>query len=239
MINRINHITLAIKDVEHSFKFCLIFFCFWMVSVPCQGEICVLDFLEFMENEGDMTSRGKLKFFSYKDVAVQQKGNELCAYCTPNDKNSATIAFTKHWKIILAFNQAHLGRTLVIPTRHFGTYEEMAEEESWEYSQIFKDLLPALQKAFQVSNFNISYMMNWAYNPEKQNPPFVDGKPSPHFHWHIVPRYDSFREFNKERFEDPDFGNPYDHYRSKSLSPDIFKCIIQAIQAQMNIDFLP
>ncbi|MCH9631702.1 MAG: hypothetical protein S4CHLAM6_00190 [Chlamydiae bacterium] len=180
----------------------------------------------------------KIKLFAFENYNNEATVNAECSYCIPNEKNSATIAFTKYWKIVLAFNQAHLGRTLIIPNRHFGTYEVMTESEAKEYSQIFKQFLPALQKTFQVSCFNVLYMMNWSYNPEKQHPAFLDGKPNPHFHWHIIPRYDSPRQFGTETFEDLDFGNPFDHYRCKKLDFETHKKLLKEIQMNLDIEFL-
>jgi len=68
--------------------------------------------------------------------------------------------------------------------------------------------------------------MNWSYNPEKQHPAFLDGKPNPHSHWHIIPRYDSPRQFGIEAF---------DHYRCKKL--DFETQIVKKFCNTTKIDF--
>ncbi len=178
-----------------------------------------------------------LQFHAYLDN-VQDQFNKQCILCTPSENYGATIAFTKHWKITYWINQAYLGRTLIISQRHFGSYEEMEKEEAEEYQEILRQYLPALRKTFGVTHFNVAYLMNQAYRDEKADPPQKDGKPSPHFHWHVIPRYNGPRTYGEQVFEDPDFGNVFDFNRKQYLVGDFQALAIKAIRSNMKINYL-
>ncbi len=177
------------------------------------------------------------QFYSYKELPAESTYNSACMPCTLSEDDAGTIAFTKHWKIVYVPNQSYLGRTVITAQRHFGTYEEMNEEEAWEYREILKRLLPALQKTFQVTHFNVAYLMNMAFNAQKPDPSFKNGKPNPHFHWHVIPRYDGVREFGGEIFDDPDFGDPFNFQRKKMLVGAFRKQAIEAIRNHLDIAY--
>ena len=179
----------------------------------------------------------KVQFYAYAEG--KDRFNPSCILCTPAEDYEATIAFTKHWKITYWMNQAYLGRSLIISKRHFGSFEEMTDEEADEYREILRQFLPALRKTFGVTHFNVAYLMNQAYRQEKPDPPQKEGQPNPHFHWHVIPRYDSPRTFNKQVFEDPNFGNSFDFSRKQYLTGDFQRQAIQAIQANLDIIYLP
>ncbi len=183
-------------------------------------------------------SKTDIQFFAYASD-VEDRFNSECILCSPSEDYAATIAFTKHWKITYWMNQAYLGRSLIISKRHFGNYEEMTNEEADEYREILRQYLPALKKTFGATHFNVAYLMNQAYRAEKADPPRKDGHPNPHFHWHVIPRYDSIRTFNEQTFEDPDFGNSFEFNRKQYLIGDFQKKAIAAIRANMDIIYLP
>lgn len=201
-------------------------------------------FLQFQQPHSSEVTRvenhpeNTLQFYAYKEQQSEDKYHANCMPCTPSQDDPGTIAFTHHWKIVYVPNQAYLGRIVMISQRHFGTYEEMTDEEAAEYREIFKTLLPALQKTFKVTHFNVAYLMNMAYNASKPEPAFKDGQPDPHFHWHVIPRYDGTRQFGEEVFEDPDFGNSFNFQRKKVLVGDFRKRSIEAIRRHLNIIYL-
>lgn len=170
----------------------------------------------------------KLTFYAYRKEA--EDDFQKCILCTDSTAYKATIAFTKYWKITYWMNQAYLGRSLIISKRHFGSYEEMTNEEAEEYREILKVYLPALKKSFGSTHFNVAYLMNQA---------FREKNPDPHFHWHIIPRYDSKRSFGNEVFEDPDFGNSFDFSRKQVLEGEFQKQAIERIRSNLNITYLP
>lgn len=186
---------------------------------------------------GDESS--KLCFYAYESSVEDSNYNKECMPCTPSQNDAGTIAFTKYWKIVYVPNQSYLGRLVISSQRHFGSYEEMNDEEAIEYRNILKVLLPALKKVFSATHFNVAYLMNMAFNSEKAEPAFKDGKPNPHFHWHIIPRYDGPREFLNEKFEDPDFGDSFNMKRRKILLGEFRKQTIQLIRKEIIIQYLP
>ncbi|MCH9631093.1 MAG: hypothetical protein S4CHLAM37_11060 [Chlamydiia bacterium] len=169
----------------------------------------------------------KLQFFAYNEEAEDHF--EQCILCTDSTKYKATIAFTKHWKITYWKNQAYLGRSLITSQRHFGSYEEMTDEEAKEYREILKVYLPALKKSFASTHFNVAYLMNQAYREKN---------PDPHFHWHIIPRYNSKRYFAGERFEDPDYGNSFNFGRKQYLEGEFQKKAIEKIRSNLNVTYI-
>lgn len=183
-------------------------------------------------------SAEEIKFYAYAE-SVSDHFDPGCILCTPSKDYAATIAFTKHWKITYWMNQAYLGRSLIISKRHFGTYEEMTDEEAREYCEILRRYLPALKKAFGATHFNVAYLMNMAYRVEKADPPWKDDQPNPHFHWHVIPRYDGPRTFAGETFFDPDFGNPFDMKRQQRLEGEFQKQAIEKIRSHLDVIYLP
>jgi len=162
--------------------------------------------------------------------------NKECILCTTPEKDTATIVYTKNWRLTLWVNQAYLGRMLLIANRHFGTFEEMNEEELQEFQEIMRTLLPVVKETFQVTHFNVCYLMNQAYRPINPDPPQKEGHPNPHFHWHIIPRYDGPRTFCKEVFTDPDFGNAFNFSRKQIPSQEVLKQAIDSIRKKLNVE---
>jgi len=189
-----------------------------MKCISC-GFLFILLFLR------DLTA---VEFYAYEED-VPNRFNEACILCTPSHQYEATIAFTKHWKLTYWRNQAYLGRALITSQRHFGTYEEMTDEEAQEYREILRVFLPAIQQASGAAHFNVAYLMNQAYREET---------PDPHFHWHVIPRYAEPCTFADEQFEDPDFGNSFDFCRKQYLEGEFQKKAIKVIRSFMNIHYL-
>ena len=168
-------------------------------------------------------------FYAYTED-TEDNFNQECILCTESHDYQATIAFTKYWKITLWRNQAYLGRSLITSRRHFGTYEEMNDEEACEYREILKAFLPALKDSFNATHFNVAYLMNQAYRPTSTE--------SPHFHWHVIPRYDGTRHFGGETFTDPDFGNSFDFSRKQYMNWEFQKKAISEIRNHLCVTYL-
>jgi diadenosine tetraphosphate (Ap4A) HIT family hydrolase len=178
-----------------------------------------------------------VEFFAYEEGSTDSFDPQ-CILCTPPEDYFATIAFTEHWKVTLWMNQAYLGRSLIIAKRHFGSYEEMTDAEAKEYREILQQYLPALEKTFGAAHFNVAYLMNQAFRPENPDPPRKEGRPNPHFHWHVIPRYDGERTFEGQSFKDPDFGNVFDFRRRQMVSEEFQKRAIKAIRENLEVTYL-
>jgi len=109
---------------------------------------------------------------------------------------------TDTWRVVLAPNQALVGRCILHLKRHCGDLAELTADEVFDWLAIIKVMENALRTAFDATLFNVSCYMNHAY---RENPP------NPHIHWWFVPRYNHAVELQDWTFEDPEFGNPYRH----------------------------
>jgi diadenosine tetraphosphate (Ap4A) HIT family hydrolase len=79
----------------------------------------------------------------------------------------------------------------------------------------------ALRRAFNATMFNLSCYMNLSYQ---------ESPPDPHIHWWIVPRYDHPVSIAAMTFEDPRFGNPYDHAVWLDVSDEIRLQIVERLR---------
>jgi ATP adenylyltransferase len=133
---------------------------------------------------------------------------------------------TTYWRVVLASNQALLGRCVVHLLRHEPRLSGLTSEEHSEWISLINSLETALHSAFKPTLFNWSCYMNHAY---RENPP------NPHVHWWVVPRYSHQIELLGMQFEDPDFGNPYDHSKRIELSDVQYKDVSGMIKEAFQI----
>ncbi|MBN1876296.1 MAG: hypothetical protein JXA33_18875 [Anaerolineae bacterium] len=113
--------------------------------------------------------------------------------------------------------------------RHCGDVADTTPDELLEWLTVVKIIESALRTAFGATLFNWSCYMNHSY---RENPS------DPHIHWWAVPRYNHQVEIDDWVFEDPQFGNPYDHYRWIKAPTEIHHQIAEKIrQAIGYIDF--
>jgi diadenosine tetraphosphate (Ap4A) HIT family hydrolase len=138
------------------------------------------------------------------------------------------LAETSLWLIILAPDQRNLGTCVVALKRDETDLSGLSEEEWVELSQIVKKLEYAVEKSFNATMFNWGCLMNSAY---------LEDPPSPHLHWHFIPRYRDPVEFQGKIFEDPCFGRStmHDRGRSAKLSEDFKQKIINKINKFLEI----
>jgi len=127
----------------------------------------------------------------------------ICAW-SPENRDYLLIHETGSWRICLAPNQSLIGRCVIHLKRHAGGLADLTEDEWGDFLNVVRRLESALRFAFNAAMFNWSSYMNHAY---RENPP------DPHVHWWAVPRYARALRFGGRTFEDPHFGNPYDHSR--------------------------
>ncbi len=148
---------------------------------------------------------------------------EICRFVNEADN---PIIETKHWITFLANEQAYLGRSFITLKRHAGDLNELKEEERTDLFDVITRLESAVRVAFEPALFNLTCLMNLAY----QNDP-----PDPHIHWHFIPRYNHNVEFSDLVFTDPEFGNHYAREKERSMivSGDVRKNIIAAIKKNL------
>jgi diadenosine tetraphosphate (Ap4A) HIT family hydrolase len=146
-----------------------------------------------------------------------------CDYCRELNKDEL-IFETKFWKVVIAPDQAYLGRCYVILKRHCGDLAELENSEWSDFIEIVKKVESALKKSFNATMFNWTCLMNNAY----RNDP-----PNPHVHWHLRPRYNHKVEFAGEVFEDPEFGHHYSRERKQEISDVVKKKIVDRIKENL------
>ena len=146
-----------------------------------------------------------------------------CPICdwTPEPPNYLFIHESDHWRAVLAPNQCLLGRCVIHLKRHCGNLAELTEAELLDWLPFVREHQHAVQSAFGARMFNWSVYMNHAYR---------DASPSPHIHWWAVPRYDHEVIFANLVFDDPQFGDPYDHVRWREVPEGIHQKIAEALR---------
>ncbi len=135
---------------------------------------------------------------------------------------------TVHWLVILAPDQRNLGTCVVALKRDETELSGLNGEEWDDLVQIVQKLEYAVKKAFNATMFNWGCLMNSSY---------LEEPPSPHLHWHFIPRYRNPIKFQNITFEDPCFGRSTMHARGKSvkLSKEFRKKIKKEIREYLKI----
>ena len=146
-----------------------------------------------------------------------------CPICSwsPHNEDYLFINETRYWRICLAPNQSLLGRCVIHLKRHAGDLDNLTNAEWNDFLTVVKRIEKALRSAFSATMFNWSCYMNHAYR---------EGPPDPHVHWWAVPRYARAVRFGEKMFEDPHFGNPYDHGRKLDLPKNLRDEITEKIR---------
>jgi diadenosine tetraphosphate (Ap4A) HIT family hydrolase len=163
--------------------------------------------------------------------------NPVCAGCTQPPEDELLIAFTEHFKVILHPNQSSLGNVIIASRRHVARIADFNAAEQAEFIPLFTLIEPALEAAFGAVLVNLYYQRNWAYRTVNPDPPFKDGRPNPHVHCHIVPRYSRPVEFGGRRWVDATFGEPF-VWDNVSLPAPLRLAIIERIRSKLPVRFL-
>jgi diadenosine tetraphosphate (Ap4A) HIT family hydrolase len=123
---------------------------------------------------------------------------EGCEFC--EEKFSDTVIKEyDHWQVQLFLNQYYLGRCLVKLKRHAVDLTELREEERKE---LFDKILPNLKRA--TDELSDPDLYNYASLRNDCR----------HFHLNFIPRYESERSFNGEKFRDENWNSHYKPYPS-------------------------
>ena len=143
-----------------------------------------------------------------------------CKFCHRDNKNlDLVIKEYNYWTLELCYNQAYLGRCLVILKRHTEDLFDITEDEAKELFDISKSTRDALVEIFKPDLFNYGSLGN-----------FIK-----HVHLHIIPRYSKPRVFDEIRFVDDKWGDfyyPYD--KDFKISENILTNIVNSIRENIN-----
>src|SRR5690606_15714930 len=119
---------------------------------------------------------------------------------------------------------------------HVPKVGELTQSEMVDFHQLFRCLESSLERSFGADLVNLSCERNWAFRSSNPIPPFLDGKPNPHVHWHIVPRYRKPVHFMGARWDDPTFGEPF-VWKEKAIEEDITLGIIQILRRGLPVTY--
>lgn len=135
----------------------------------------------------------------------RRKNCDVCGFLC---NKKFQIFESKHWKVDICENQEYLGRSYVTLKRHCSNLSDVNNQEWLDFKQLIINLESAYKKAFNVTNFNWSCLMNDSYKRIPANP---------HVHWHLRPRYSHDVNFSGLVFIDPEFGHHYARSKERSL----------------------
>lgn len=132
----------------------------------------------------------------------------VCISCTAPEDDDLTFATTEHWKIVLHPDQTVPGALLLTSLRHVPKLSELTPAESAEWFLLYAVVERSLEQFLGADMVTVACQRNWAYRAENPEPPLRDGRPNPHVHWHVAPRYSQPVTVADEVFDDVDFGDP-------------------------------
>ena len=97
-----------------------------------------------------------------------------------------TLLETDHWVVLVRGKQVTLGSLVLAAKRNFISAGEMTEDEAHDFPVVVNRLESILENAFQFDKINYLCLM------------MVDR----HYHFHVIPRYESQREFDGKEWTD-------------------------------------
>jgi diadenosine tetraphosphate (Ap4A) HIT family hydrolase len=118
----------------------------------------------------------------------------------------------KHWALEISFHQHTLGCFIIFAKRDIEKISELNDEELLEIKIVMAEIEPAITKAFQADRFNYLQL----------------GNNSHRLHFHGIPRYQTEREFNGQKWIDKTFGHP-PIWKDEESSEELVKAIKEKI----------
>ncbi len=85
---------------------------------------------------------------------------------------------------------------------------------------------------------NFSCLRNWAFRSVAPEPPLLEGRPNPHVHWHVAPRYASTVVFGGEEFIDRRFGEEL-VWEGRRASPTVQRELIDRLTSGLGLVVAP
>ncbi|MFQ6009588.1 MAG: HIT family protein [Candidatus Aenigmatarchaeota archaeon] len=139
-----------------------------------------------------------------------------CELCALDEKS--VIKKYDHWTVCLNYNQYYLGRNMIVLNRHLENYLEISEDEHKELWDIMHKVNHGLTNLFSPDLFNYAVLMNVTR----------------HVHMHMIPRYQTQREFEGQKFLDERWGKNYVPYpRDYKISGELFQKIRAALTKEL------
>jgi diadenosine tetraphosphate (Ap4A) HIT family hydrolase len=120
------------------------------------------------------------------------------------------------WMIAVNMNQNLLGKTMVVLNRRCESVTELTIAEWTDLHTQLVRLRAALDILFKPDQYNYAFLMN------------VDRQ----VHLHVVPRYETVRQWSGQQFEDPHWGEVFGTKR-RILGPKELERLRDEIRAQL------
>ncbi len=148
--------------------------------------------------------------------------DQTCDICRNIASDHNLIVETEFWRVILANDQAYLGRSFVTLKAHKESLSEMSRDEWVDFETLVKRIENCYEKAFNSGRpFNWACMMNNA---------FKEPKPTPHVHWHLRPRHQKTVLVGPTDYIDPEYAHHYDRNRKIFVDQTELNTIIKLIK---------
>ena len=158
----------------------------------------------------------------------------VCISCTQPEDDPSTFAVSPLWKIVIHPDQTVPGAVLLVSRRHVPKLSELTDAEAAEFFQVGAALERAMETALSASMVNFSCLRNWSFRRHNPMPPLKDGRPNPHVHWHVAPRYEEPCIVLGEEFTDPSFGEEL-VWQSRFVSSGVQAEIIRRLQEGLGL----
>lgn len=148
-----------------------------------------------------------------------------CEFCNLTDKDKRYLLMeSEHWVCFLADNQNYIGRCIIASKSHIESIDKLSNEEWLELKRIIERVQSALKSTLNASHFNITCLMNNAFKSEM---------PSPHMHFHIIPRYKKSVVINNNIYCDRQFGHHYDNKEKCLISENDIEILFKMLYTEL------
>ena len=158
----------------------------------------------------------------------------ICISCTSPEDDPLTFAVSEFWKLVLHPDQTVPGALLLVSLRHVAKVGELDDQETLEFFALYRLIEAALEDALGASMVNLSCLRNWAYRSDSPDPPWLDGRPNPHVHWHVAPRYEHSITIAGDTFVDERFGEEL-IWRGERVGRDVQHEIIDRLGVNLGL----
>jgi len=111
---------------------------------------------------------------------------DCCDIYEKFDKKNLLVKSYYYWDVLARNKQVTLGSCVIILKRHVENFGQVEPDELTELSDAVQELEKALKNTFAYDKINYLMLM------------MADN----HVHFHVLPRYQKDKEFNKIKFQD-------------------------------------
>lgn len=177
-----------------------------------------------------MSGRAELSIPEHRRFAL----NPECISCTSPEDDPSTFAVSRHWKMVLHPDQTVPGAVLVVSLRHVAKLSDLTDDEATDFFRVATALERSMENDLTATMVNFSCLRNWSYRQHDPTPPWKNGAPNPHVHWHVAPRYDHRYTVLDEDFTDVEFGEEL-VWRWRAISSPAQTELIRRLQVGLGL----